>query len=221
MPSSANDQAPNLKHRLTGAVILIGLAVALGSLLLDREHPVTVTQEHEESPPESFVSRIVGDENAGESTSVPSPVTPPLDIREPELAITEPERTPGLTLEPVLTQTHELPAPSPRLNTVNIEPPQADPESTAASRPAAPPAASSRESWVVRVGAFADQSNADSIVQRLDAGGYKPSSASVQVNGRAMVRVWVGPFPDRVEATRIKSELAREYDLNGFVVRGE
>ncbi|MCZ7599105.1 MAG: hypothetical protein M5U09_17360 [Gammaproteobacteria bacterium] len=63
MSAPANDQSVNLKHRLTGAVILIGIAVGGASLVLDRGDTVpTVDSSPPEPSGESFVSRIVSAE---------------------------------------------------------------------------------------------------------------------------------------------------------------
>lgn len=229
MSAPANDQSVNLKHRLTGAVILIGIAVGGASLVLDRGDTVPTV---ESSPPdpsgESFVSRIVSAEQR--TGRVPAPESPRVDggapvgaepetraLAAPVVERTAPERAEP-AIQPVLTPHLRMPAPTPRLNTV--EPPA--PERTAAPEVAAraePNVRVPAGEWVVRVASFAESDNAERIVERLEAGGYAPSSARVDVNGKPMVRVWVGPYTDLKDATRAKAELANRFDLDGFVVR--
>ncbi len=229
MSAPANDQSVNLKHRLTGAVILIGIAVGGASLLLDRGDTGPIV---EQSPPEpsgeSFVSRIVSAEQR--TGQVPAPESPPLDggpvadaertgqpAAEPVVARTAPDR-PEPAIQPVLTPHLRLPAPTPRLNTVEAPDPERTPAPQVAAR-AEPNVRAPAGEWVVRVASFAESDNAARIVERLEAGGFAPSSARVDVNGKPMVRVWVGPYTDLKDATRAKAELADRFDLDGFVVR--
>lgn len=238
MPGPAQDQPPNLKHRLTGAVILIGIAVAVMSLVLDSEPPRQTVDTARDSPSESFVSRISSPEESGESR-VPAPTTMPENPLEPLAeeasdVIAETSRDAdaeapggpasrpdapesGLAIEPVLEQHTRLPAPAPKINTVDVSPVGSDagPQASGDSRSEV----ASTGSWVVRVGAFSEQSNARGIRRQLRESGYETSSASVTVNGKSMVRVWVGPFPDRKSAVRAKSDLSRQFGLDGFVAR--
>ncbi len=253
MSASRNDPTPNLKHRLTGAVILVVLAVAVMSMLLDTDSPGVAPAPVEQGD-DGFVSRIVSTD--GENAVVPAPATPPPELEaadadalgvlsgrddapatappaaEPAASVAppaapapptkpaSPASTP-LVVEPVLRQDTRMPRPAPRINTVQAEekPAPRSTEVAAATRPQRAPAAS--ESWVVRVGAFSDRTNAEGISQRLSDGGFTPASAPINVNGKTMIRVWVGPYPDRVAATRAKSEIARIFKINGFVVRQE
>ncbi len=238
MPGQAQDQPLNLKHRLTGAVILIGIAVAVMSLVLDSDPADPVAEVRQDEPRESFVSRISSAED-NEEFRVPAPATAPDEPRAP-LAQAPDELVdgtlpdagdapgsstptqagvgePALNVEPVLEQATRLPGPAPKINTVDVSPVGGD---GSTSRPGdAAAEVASVDSWVVRVGAFSEQSNARGVSQRLREGGYDASSASVTVNGKSMVRVWVGPFPDRKSAVRAKSDLSRQFGLDGFVAR--
>ncbi len=239
MPPTASDQPLNLKHRLTGAVILIGAAVAAVSLLLDPGDAGKSAQPASAPEESTFVSRIVGAESG--ETRAPSPASAPVeplvaesapsqvlpDESKPDASevarVAVPEAVappPALDMNPVLEPATSLPKPVPRINTVKADGPAEEPAvASVPTRPAQREAPKADESWIVRVGAFSDKANADGISRRLREGGYAPSSESITVNGKAMVRVWVGPYPDRKSAVRAKSEISKGYDLNGFVDR--
>lgn len=208
----------NLKHRVTGAVILIGVAVALILLLLEDRRPPSPEPGEAARTEEPFVSRIQG------SADVPPPL-PPSSVREAPTENATSMDVAGVPkdepeFKPVLRQDHRLPKSVPKLNTVGDDDVRETPSARVVpiekSESRSP---SSNGGWVLRVGAFSEQANADSVVGRLEKAGYAPSRATVTVNGRTITRVWVGPFVDRKEAIRSKTEIAEVLGLNGFVVR--
>ncbi len=210
---SANDHEFNLKHRVTGAAILIGIAVVFVSMLLGRPAS-TIRVEFKQAPkPVSFVSRIVSDELA--RSQGPAKEISAVPVGEETPASDAPVITPAP--QPVLDRAVELPKPVVKLNTVPVQKQPRKP-------PARPDVSAKTESaavtWVVRVGAFSRKSNADKVIKQLRSSKFNTSSASIQVNGKTMIRVWIGPYKDRKEAVRAKSKVSKGLGLNGFVSRG-
>ena len=65
---------------------------------------------------------------------------------------------------------------------------------------------------------FSSQSNAESFRQTLAAQGYNAYVRAGQVDGKSIVRVYVGPLSSREAATRIRDELQRRHQSKGLVV---
>ena len=73
--------------------------------------------------------------------------------------------------------------------------------------------------WVVQVGVFTDKSGADRVVRDLQAKGFKPSTSIVDTNrGKATgSRIWLGPYAQRVDAAKAKTELTNKTGEAGFI----
>ncbi len=192
MSAPTADTGFNLKHRITGAAILAVLATGFVALVVDEPEPRrdTIAGSANSVQGDPFTSRIVGSDGSAPERPRSAPELPELrPVLEPDMRL------------PVL----------PKLNTVPVggepaaQPPQARIRKIAEVPAAASPAAGE---WLVRVASFADARNADAAVARLAEAGYEPGSAEVEVAGKSMVRVWVGPFRDRREALRVKADIA-------------
>ena len=115
--------------------------------------------------------------------------------------------------------------------------PKSSPQSTTSSKPAArapalaakanpePAAAGDGTSkahgtsggWMVQLGVFASQSNADRLAQELKAKGFNVSVAELPGNGRKLFRVRAGPVADRNAASDLQAKL-RAAGASGSVV---
>jgi len=73
------------------------------------------------------------------------------------------------------------------------------------------------QSWVVQVGSFSSQANADALKARLREKGYPAFTKGNPADKTAAVRVFVGPKLSRERADLIKLELQKEFDLKPFV----
>lgn len=73
------------------------------------------------------------------------------------------------------------------------------------------------QSWVVQVGSFGNQANADALKQKLRQAGY-PAFTKAAADGKA-VRVFVGPKLSRERADTIKAELEQKQGLKAFVTQ--
>ena len=73
--------------------------------------------------------------------------------------------------------------------------------------------------WVVQVGVFTDKLGAARVVQDLKGKGFKPSTSVVDTNrGKASgTRIWLGPFLQRVEAAKAKTQLTAKTGEAGFI----
>ncbi|HVR98000.1 MAG TPA: SPOR domain-containing protein [Thermoanaerobaculia bacterium] len=93
--------------------------------------------------------------------------------------------------------------------------PEATPSKTAQ---AAPPSGSGRAGDVViQVFSSPEQDQAERIQARLARGGHKAFLSPVEVAGRTMYRVRIGPFNSRDEAQRVAEQVRKGYKLDTWV----
>lgn len=73
--------------------------------------------------------------------------------------------------------------------------------------------------WVVQVGVFTDRNGATKVVEDLRAKGFQPSTTIVDTNrGKATgTRVWLGPFAQRVDAAKTRTQLTERTGEPGFI----
>ena len=216
-----------LKRRLTGAVVLVSLAVIFVPMLVEEEPvlspsiresnipvrppPVLIDPENRRPPPP-------GPRDAGIADTGPEPAAD-LSLPAPEKSAGTPvaEVPPAAPPEPVekrVTETPEPPAePAPAV--AEPEPPKA-PE-----KPASVPAKASKSpsGWVVQVGTFADKGNADRTLARLRASGYDSFIEEVRVSGKTMYRVRVGPEIQRDRAEAHRAGILAKFKLKGQVLK--
>lgn len=91
-----------------------------------------------------------------------------------------------------------------------------------AARPSVRPTPQAPEvdvGWVVQVGVFTDQRGAKRVVEDLRSKGFTPSTTIVDTNrGKATgTRIWLGPYAQRVDAAKAKSELTEKTGEAGFI----
>lgn len=183
-----------LKQRLIGALVLIIAAVVfLPMLLSGQDETVSVEVEVPEQP-----------EMTSEPIASPAPIE--LPAQEPVAEIPEAEVIPMPVVEEEIAETEVSEAPA-------AVPP---PEPAAPSAPATP--ATSQGDWVIQLGSFSATANAEGFKQKLVELGYNAYTVTAQADGKNITRVYVGPLLDREGANRVRDELSRRHDAQGFVV---
>ncbi|AQZ95922.1 SPOR domain-containing protein [Halopseudomonas phragmitis] len=185
-----------LKQRIIGALVLIIAAVVFLPMLLSGQDE-TVRVEVEVPEPPVLDSR-------------PIEVAAPIELPEPAEVAEIPE--PGADLPTELPPVAPAPEPAPAV-TAAPEPPVSAP---AAPAPAAPVTVTG--DWVIQLGSFSNAANAESFRQTLRSEGYNAYTLTVQVDGRSITRVYVGPLVERAAANSLRDELARKHGNQGLVV---
>lgn len=95
-------------------------------------------------------------------------------------------------------------------------PPTPSPSPTPARpKPAEPRVASGQ--LVIQVFSTADVDQAESVRGRLVKGGHKAYLSPVQVGGRTMYRVRIGPFDSRDQAQKVAEQVRKGYKLDTWV----
>jgi DedD protein len=184
-----------LKHRLTGAVILVLLAV----LLL----PELLTGSGRSARPASQSSTDVA---GGERR---------LDIDLTESARTAPapaaaaDSAPPVTL-PVPAVTEPPPSVAPA-DPSPADPAPANPVAAEVSPPPPQPASTepASEAYFVQLGVFVNRASATNLQRKLRDGKFAVVVEEIQRSGKTLFRVRVGPEPDRAAANTLLERLAK------------
>ena len=181
-----------LKERITGTTVLVLLAVVLIPLVLDDSRVVETritTTNIPEQPDEEFTTRLV-------------PIPEQEDIVPvEEEAADSPVRPAADTTDPAATETAAEPEPVADAAGAEVE-------------------TAGLTGWVVQVGSFS-RKNADNLNETLRAEGYPSYVVDEPVtakDGSLLYRVRIGPEVLRSEALKLKAEIKKEMDLDGFVL---
>ncbi|MGR2737538.1 SPOR domain-containing protein [Billgrantia sp. Q4P2] len=221
-----------MRERISGAVILIALAVIFVPMLFDEPAPrderpqpmLTIEQ------PVPVERRSVPDPQPPESLGqIRAPETSP-ELVEPQPPLEDVEPTPGevARVEPapaVAVQQGETGSTAPREDPIadlaqaaseraESSPPAA-PDS-GPERPASPVSASPGGEWAVQVGSFGEPGNAERLQAQLQEQGFPVYSRRRDNN---MTTVYVGPFDSSDSGERAMSAVKERVNLQGLLVR--
>ncbi len=202
----------SLKKRLVGAAVLASLAVIFVPMLVDKrvEPPeLKPLPSLPEPKPVEFKSRLLKQE-------IPSPKPlpkPPQPVQEPETPaapeFVDAEQAPEIPNAAAAPEQEEVPD--------STERPEV-PSSAQAAPVEPPPARLPLGSWVVQVGSFSSRDNALRLVEKLrDAGLDTMAPEPVQMSGKTLYRVMVGPEIDRTRATALLPKIRQISELQGQV----
>jgi DedD protein len=220
-----------LKRRLTGAVVLVSLAVIFVPMLVEEEPvlspsiresnipvrppPVLIDPESRRPPPPG--PRDAGIADAGPDTAPDLLLPAPEKAAETPVAEVSPAAPEVAPPEPVEKREAAPPEPpaEPAPAVAEPEPPKAPEKPAAAPEKASKPPSG----WVVQVGTFADKGNADRTLARLRASGYDSFIEEVRVSGKTMYRVRVGPEIQRDRAEAQRAAILAKFKLKGQVLK--
>lgn len=198
----------SLKERLIGAAVLVVLAVWLIPLVLNGPVPVV------EAEPEVLELPVVERSNAVRIQTIRLD-----ENREPPTPASRSETVVALTPNPApefsasLIET-DLPEPPPQAATANEvrgsseEPHQAPLVSEA-------PGSSGGEAWVVQIGSFSEEDNAQRLAQRVAGLGFNARVSTFNASAGPMYRVRLGPESSHERVVEIVSSLS----THGFVAQ--
>ncbi|WP_225810000.1 SPOR domain-containing protein [Halomonas lysinitropha] len=216
-----------MRERLSGAVILIALAVIFVPMLFDEPAP-----RSERPQPVMTIEQPV----EVERRDVPDPEPPASlgQIQSPSGTSSSRQEATESRVEPEAEQAVEVVAESPSDAPSDTEPaetraaPSDDPiaelaraaderlsgQAEQANRE--PPEAAPEGEWAVQVGSFGEPSNAERLESNLAAQGL-PVYSRVRDNG--LTTVYVGPYATSSEGEEVMAELKAESNLQGLLVR--
>jgi len=195
-----------LKHRLTGAVILVLLAVALLPELLTGSgrtaRPSALLPSEGGGAPERSIDIDLTEAARAPAGATPSPAPAPAPAPAP-IALP----TPPAVME-------AAPAPPPPVAAASATPPAP----AAAPAKAEPAKAAPTGTYFVQLGVFVNRASADRLERTLRRQGFTPIVKEVTASGKRMYRVRVGPEVDRAAANALLKRLS-EAGHKGSVVK--
>lgn len=183
-----------LKHRLTGAVILVLLAVLLLPELLTGSGRAKDPRGPSAGPPDSAERSF--DIDLTQGTADPRLAQPPLAA---ESTATQPAAPLNLPVPPAAVATPTPAAPLPAATAPAAETPPAA---------APPPAASSADAYYVQLGVFVNRASATNLANKLKTGNFAVKVDEIRRDNKILHRVRVGPVADRVAANALLKRLA-------------
>lgn len=179
-----------LKQRLTGAVVLVSLAVIFVPVILEGPRDEWAPRDHTIPEPPAL--------GYSEPAELPLPMPAPVDEKpqhggdDPVVPATEPEPPAALEPRPAVV------APTPAA-------PDSDEQSLVAG-------------WYVQVGSFSQADNADRLRDKLRAAGQSVHRQAVKSGQATGYRVLVGPAKTRPQAEKLQAMLAVGQALKGIIV---
>ena len=180
----------NLKHRLTGAVVLVSLAVIFIPVILEGPDNEWTPLSHgvPEAPQLDYKARL----DLSRNLEAPVPVNrAPQAVEKPAYKLAEPVRK---------KQVAPLREP--------------EPEPVVREKPAALTLAG----WYVQVASFSLERNASELSKRLKTSGYDAQYQKTSSKTGHIYRVMVGPDSSRETAEHLRDRLADEFKLEGIVI---
>lgn len=209
-----------LKERLIGAAVLVAAAIILVPEMLSGPKKPSPRAAAEPGAATATKTYTVDLRQPSSKPAIASPAEEPQAPAESE-AGTEAESSSEPTSEPESPVPQE-PAPetSQEPPPASPDPPKSEPSSqfsapapVASGPPPANPIASPPKKglasgkWAVQVGSFASPATANGLAQRLEKQGYDAFVRSVNVKGKQLYRVRVGPMADRSAAEAVLTKL--------------
>ncbi|WP_455211655.1 SPOR domain-containing protein [Kaarinaea lacus] len=232
-----------LKQRLVGAIVLISLAVIFLPMLFTGKGEQE--QKFESSIPAEPVYEIKSP-RVSVPLPLPAKTLEKVPLREPvvkeELVQATPDssaiaentesQTP-ITQKPITEKPKaeksvqqpdlqkKLPANTPPAEVVATAKPAA--QASAAKETSLPPTVEIKPNnitgWVVQVGSFSQESNAEKLRDKLRKMGLASFVVTGMSNNKKVYRVRVGPEIERAEAERIQAKIKEKTKLNGLVMK--
>ncbi|SDL81311.1 DedD protein [Modicisalibacter muralis] len=219
-----------MRERISGAVILLALAVIFIPMLFDEpperderpepvltiEQPIDIDRQpvEEPEPPASL------------SDSQQPQALPP----EAQLPMTEAPAPQSQNEQPTQAEAPPEPGPEPTQQNAGAEPepePEAQPEqaekvdpiaelTSQAEPPSAMPPVAENGEWAVQVGSFGEPGNAERLEAQLDDQGF---TAYRRPRDNDLTTVYVGPFGSSEAGEQARTVLKEKVNIQGLLIR--
>ncbi|NPU93369.1 MAG: hypothetical protein HPY82_15775 [Gammaproteobacteria bacterium] len=224
----------NLKQRLVGALVLISLAVIFLPLVFDGQQQRIDTTQYAIPEQPALTLKAVDieplEQQAAQELAVVNAVTQQKQEQEEQAATQMPADA-----NPAANSTASVPATQQQSPVAATSAP-ATPSTQATSPVAtyieqekkidqalqtAPPGQTVdlADAWIIQVGAFSSQPNADGLRDKLKANGYPAFVKPVKVAAGSLFKVYVGPEIRRQRADQQKLELEQKFQLKALILK--
>ncbi|SHF43194.1 DedD protein [Modicisalibacter ilicicola DSM 19980] len=209
-----------MRERISGAVILLALAVIFIPMLFDEppsreaqpeptltiEQPIEVERQDVDEPePPASLGQIQMPELRDDGASA-SPSVEPSATDEPRVVETESARRvadPETRSDPIA----ELARRTEEGKKQEQQPPASQPET---------PSAEEQGDWAVQAGSFGEPGNAERFEAELKAEGFE---AFRRVRDNDLTTVYVGPFTSSEAGEKARAELKQKANIQGLLIR--
>lgn len=184
-----------MKKRLTGAIVLVALAVIFVPMLLDDKDAIRdagVEREIPLEPVATYRDDLVPGENA--------------NVADQGSGLTEQE------------QRYELPVGETQSTESSMPETTQPAEIVPAEKPVVTSSPPHGSGWVVQAGSFGQSANADKLLAQLTLSGRKAFVEKIDVSGKTLYRVRIGPEKTREAADKTLVEIEKEFNLKGKVI---
>ncbi|MFZ5600982.1 MAG: SPOR domain-containing protein [Pseudomonadota bacterium] len=218
----------NLKQRLVGALVLISLAVIFLPLVFDGQQQRIDTTQYAIPEQPALTLKAVDieplEQQAAEELAVVNTITQQKQEQE-EQAATQMPADATTNIPAAQPQSPVAPAPAPATPTTQPVSPVAtyieQEKKIDQALQNAPPGQTVdlAEAWIIQVGAFSSQPNADGLRDKLKANGYPAFVKPVKVASGSLFKVYVGPEIRRHRVDQQKLELEQKYQLKALILK--
>jgi DedD protein len=191
----------SLKKRLIGATVLVSLVVIFVPMLLEDE-PIVSTELEDvvipEQPVGDFSSKLLPLETEGLSQPL---VEEPIPFQEDE----------G-TEDVVTDKGEDVAVAQPEVATTQEQKPEPAQKPEPEQKPVTPKKDEDApmvgiSGWVIQVGSFSQRDNADKLVKELQGKKYAAFTDQVDLGGKILHRVLIGPEADKARAEKMLVDL--------------
>lgn len=212
----------SLQKKLVGAAVLIALAVIFLPMLLNgKKEAETITMNIEIPPKPTYevpnhLEPVVTTEQVA-TLERPAELAPLESLRPAATGITEVPASQAVQQAPVAAAPVAQPKPAKPAEKAPVKVAKLTPTKPAAAPAKASPAASGA-GYVVQVGSFGKQENAERLKDKLAAVGFPAFVEKTQREKGAIFRVKVGPRTSRGSVDELRIRLHDEAKLEGIIV---
>jgi len=207
-----------LKERLVGAAVIVILAVIFIPMLLDdtEDQEIVITETNIPPKPENMPMPPAADESIIPADSNFSSRIIPVQ-EEPAIEEVEEKAEP----EPVVQKTEEAIPPAGKKETMTPVPAPVTGQKPAAaiSKSDEPSTNVGLSAWVVQLGSFSSEKNAQELNQKLKQAGFRSFVEPLKNNNTTSYRVRVGPELRRSDAQAIREKLKNNMQIEGIIVQ--
>ena len=203
-----------LKQRLTGAIVLVALAVIFVPIILEGPDDEWTPRSH------SIPEKPQMDYRASMGLELPEPETTPREesggVITEALGLPEDEAP---AVKPTPADTRPAPAESTTAKPVAVapEPARVAPPPAPAPKPVKKTEAPIK-GWFVQVGSFGQAMTARGLRSRLNSAGYDTRLQKIEIGKGYAYRVLVGPATSRKAAEKLAASLKSRQQLAGMVI---
>lgn len=212
-----------LKERLTGAAVLILLAVIFIPMLLDNSVQDEISIKESNIPPRPAPLDITEVRRTEVQTPFESTPAPSIEQVNSKLTETNEDSVSGdnLPVDIMGIPESEFIAESPPVQSVTVPETIQPAESVSQTEEQSGQESSNNglNAWVIQLGSFSSQENATGLVQQLQMEGYPAFVEQLTSGGSVVYRVRVGPEVLRADAEKTLDNLRTKLNLDGIVLR--